>query len=140
MYIELYDAISTFYKAKDIFEKSNESGGEGVGIGLACCNKTLRILSALRPDNDSMKESVQNRIQEAQNLKEELNKVNDNVYQQAIATEGEIPELELKNFAMLRSMEEELNKKFSGEWVSSSSLSADSVRIIHVIILDEQRL
>jgi len=70
--MDTYNAISNFYSAKDQLNKVKNEGGD-MEVALGYCNKALRLFSSIKADNDSVQESLKERLKESEEIKEELN-------------------------------------------------------------------
>lgn len=127
--MDTYDAISNMYKAKELLLQIKDTGGD-MAAALGYCTKSSRLFSGIKADNDSVQENLKQRLEESEEIKEELTNINNTVYMTVPISEAEIPQIELKNFALVRSLEDQLNKKFSGTWVSSLNIEpSGNVRI-----------
>jgi len=112
VYTQCYDAISHMYKAKEMLSTIKEDGS-GAGILLGHLTVSSRILSSLKTVNEAVQQNIQTRLDESEVLREEATSMNDNIYHDTIIREKDLPKLESKNFAVLRSIEEEINENFS---------------------------
>lgn len=107
MYLEAYEGIAHLYASKDSFSKQE---GGNISHALGHITKSSRLLSGLNSDNDVIKDKIQEYLDDSEQYRTELNDINNNVYNEKITPEDQLPAIEAKNFAVLRSMESELTK------------------------------
>ena len=111
--------MAHFYRAKELEAEMKEEGS-GAGLAIGHCTKASRILSGLTIDNEAIQENIKKKLTEAEELRASLNDINKAVYMEPIVAESKLPEIEAKNFAILRSMEEQLNAPFDKGGASGS--------------------
>ena len=107
MYLEYYEGISHYYKSRSLFTK--EDGGD-MSDALGHSTKASRLLSGLKSDNEIKQEKIQDSINNSEEWRKELIEINNNVYNEKVKPEKDLSPIIPKNYAILRSIEEELNK------------------------------
>jgi hypothetical protein len=112
VYTHSYNAVSHLYKAKELHALVKKSGN-GVGTALGHWTVASRILSSLKTVNEVVQQNIQKRLEEAEALRSLLIDLNQSVYNEPAVSEDSLPKLESKNFAILRSMENEISENFS---------------------------
>ena len=94
--------------------------GRGAGLAIGHCTKASRILSGLTTDNEVIQENIKKKLAESEALRASLQDINKAVYMEPIIAESKLPEIEPKNFAILRSMEDQLDAPFDKGSASGS--------------------
>lgn len=121
-YAEIYDGISYMYRAKYLFHKLEKENPPKFSDVLGYATESARILTSVDFDNEAVMESVQKRIEDNETTRKELNRRNDLLFHEDPTKIEHLPTIEFKNYAMLRSLEQELNQEFKGAWISSAKI------------------
>ncbi|CAI2383258.1 unnamed protein product [Moneuplotes crassus] len=124
-YAQIYDGISIMYTAKYLFPKIKQGKTKFSDV-YGYCIEASRILSGVSFDNDQVMDGVNIRLQENEVLRKELGQMNDLIYHEIPTKADKLPPIELKNYAVLRSLEDELNKEFIGAWISSEKIKSQN--------------
>lgn len=102
-----------------------KENGRGTGQALGHCTYASSILSGLKIENEVIQQNIQNRLNEAEKLREKLTELNHSVYHETALSISKLPELETKNFAMVRSMEDQLYKDFDESYTDKPKVAEE---------------
>lgn len=84
------------------------------------------MLATLKIDNESIQQNIQKRLNESEELREKMVDINKQIYHERVIPQHELPPLETKNYAMLRSMEEQLYQSMEEAFKQKDKTSSEA--------------